>query len=776
MVTLAQYRQQYGGGGMGGEVAKGVSDILQALLMYQLTQQKQEREDEQTRYDRSTEQKAFAYGQAQATIEHTRSEIARIRTEHEQSVRGAFAAHGTRVDQDDYDARRDVVVPFRSETGDDNEVTFSLFDPAALGEALYEANAELFQRIEALQEVIRDPLLNQTFQDAGMNPDMLAGVVDREADPLIESAKGVYSMLMHSSEQGAKAAGAFRDRQVAGVAMPTSDFQKQQSILMGRYMPEMAETTDDFQGLGALLPISPSNEAKAADLKRIAASTGSPEDDAMVDKILKSQSDEKSDLKGRHIVSDSAMYAEQGMDEIDSDLNYFSRYRQAVEEFMAGNMKPTKYELISRSFDESGRVNQVDTFTGELGSRKARLFDRNARKQGNETRLVATLNDGDYMYAVEMEAFPAMYRDEQDENFATQAQYAARKQWEKFVAPANTVPLNDDRANQAAYKTFGGDMLRPPKTASRWLPSSSRRPPRVVDASNEKRTELQVPAGDILSDPRLNAEGILMPGDEAVLPTEGMPSAFAGFPVEAPGLPPIDIGGAFAGQPPVDTGDAFAGLPPEFGMLLGPALNPGPPAAAYPDMPPAFPLQEGILGYKPPTNALNDQPAISPQMQAQNELDRLRFLTSEEAATMFAAGEERERQRQGAMENFLLLQDLSNDINQEQERQRLGAMQNYELLKGWLGDRNEYETSVRDADMPSAYPLQEGILRDRGAENLDLLQDIIRLGKKQTKQKASDPDRRGSEAVSSLLELSREAAELEEYNKFLQRMYGSRNK
>ena len=196
-------------------------------------------------------------------------------------------------------------------------------------------------------------------------------------------------------------------------------------------------------------------------------------------------------------------------------------------------------------------------------------------------------------------------------------------------------------------------------------------------------------------------------------------------------------------------------------------LLPGPDAAAYPDMPPAFPLD------MPPTPDL----LLSPEMKAQNEqLDRLRFLMSEEAATMFAAGEERERQRQAAMQNYLLLQDLANDINQEQERQRLGAMQNYELLKGWLGDKNEYETSVRDADMPSAYPLQEGILRDRGTENLELLQDIIRLGKKQTKQKASDPDRRGGDAVRSLLELSREAKELEEYNERMQRMYGSRNK
>ena len=881
MVTLAQYRQQYGGGGMGGEVAKGVSDILQALLMYQLTQQKQEREDDQTRYDRATEQKAFAYGQAQATIEHARSEMARIRTEHEQSVQGAFAAHGTRVAQDEMDARRDVLVPFRNRAGGDMAVAYTLYNPEALGQALYETNAELFQRIEALQEVTQDPLLIQAFNDAGLDPDLLAGVVDREAKSVMESAQGVYSMLMHSSEQGAKAAGAMRDRQIAGVAMPTSEFQRQQSIVMGRYMPEMAETTKNFRGLDALVRLTADNEAEAADLKRIAALTASPEDDAMVDKILKSHSDKKSGLKGKHIANDSAMYAELEMGETASEIEYYSRYRQAVQKLMAGDIKAEKYRLIARSFDANGRANQVDTFTGGLGGNKARRWAYKAGKQDKEVALVATLNDGDYRFELEIPPGAALLNSPNSKHFDSGVQYHVRSKWKEFVEPVSTHPLNADRVNKAAFEAFKGNSLYTPIEEYSYRPVPSRVED-AVDPDSISRTGMAGPvdewdvdgwSGDPLDSPdarlpdeyyewepkkqggskRTVAEGIAMPGDKAspdmppemqpvvnvpptfplgmlpyeapelpsemnvpwgmnfpvdMTPYEGpelppqmrpavrdapdsepvldfleragtralvellprvlgkvagdlleapadpgmtMPSAFAGFPAEAPGLPPIDI-----------PSDVFTNFANEAQELL-----PGPDAAAYPDMPPAFPLD------MPPTPDL----LLSPEMKAQNEqLDRLRFLMSEEAATMFAAGEERERQRQAAMQNYLLLQDLANDINQEQERQRLGAMQNYELLKGWLGDKNEYETNVRDADMPSAYPLQEGILRDRGTENLELLQDIIRLGKKQTKQKASDPDRRGGDAVRSLLELSREAKELEEYNERMQRMYGSRNK
>jgi hypothetical protein len=622
-----------------------------------------------------------------------------------------------------------------------------------------------------------------------------------------------------------------RDRQIAGVAMPTSEFQRQQSIVVGRYMPEMAETTKNFRGLDALVRLTADNEAEAADLKRIAALTASPEDDAMVDKILKSHSDKKSGLKGKHIANDSAMYAELEMGETASEIEYYSRYRQAVQKLMAGDIKAEKYRLIARSFDANGRANQVDTFTGGLGGNKARRWAYKAGKQDKEVALVATLNDGDYRFELEIPPGAALLNSPNSKHFDSGVQYHVRSKWKEFVEPVSTHPLNADRVNKAAFEAFKGNSLYTPIEEYSYRPVPSRVED-AVDPDSISRTGMAGPvdewdvdgwSGDPLDSPdarlpneyyewepkkqggskRTVAEGIAMPGDKASpdMPPEmqpavrdapdsepvldfleragtralvellprvlgkvagdlleapadpgmTMPSAFAGFPAEAPGLPPIDI-----------PSDVFTNFANEAQELL-----PGPDAAAYPDMPPAFPLD------MPPTPDL----LLSPEMKAQNEqLDRLRFLMSEEAATMFAAGEERERQRQAAMQNYLLLQDLANDINQEQERQRLGAMQNYELLKGWLGDKNEYETSVRDADMPSAYPLQEGILRDRGTENLELLQDIIRLGKKQTKQKASDPDRRGGDAVRSLLELSREAKELEEYNERMQRMYGSRNK
>jgi len=115
----------------------------------------------------------------------------------------------------------------------------------------------------------------------------------------------------------------------------------------------------------------------------------------------------------------------------------------------------------------------------------------------------------------------------------------------------------------------------------------------------------------------------------------------------------------------------------------------GPDVPVYPDMPPAFPLDMPPPNMLP-LNLLNDQPAISPEMQDLNDqLDRARFLASEEAAALFAAGEEKERQRRKGIQNVQLLTDLLSDINAEKERQRQGALQNVQLLTEMLNGMNK---------------------------------------------------------------------------------------